>query len=244
LGATVEATDGSVGSAHDFLFDDSGWPVRYLVVDTGTWLPGRQVLVSPQAFREPAWESEPGVGRQVLPVDLDREKVKNSPEIHRDQPVSRQMEQELFEYYAWVPYWGPAGGAYPMPAAIRTPDPETVRRRQEQGDRHLRSAREVEGYRIHAVDGEIGHVEDFIVDAEDWLIRYLVVDTRNWLPGRKVLVSTEWVQGMDWAERSVTVNLQKESVKEAPPFDPTQPVNPTYEKRLYDFYGRPVYWTE
>ncbi|MBK9166200.1 MAG: PRC-barrel domain-containing protein [Bryobacterales bacterium] len=110
------------------------------------------------------------------------------------------------------------------------------------GDPHLRSVREVSGYRIRAADGEIGRVADFIVDTDGWAIRYLVVDTRNWLPGRKVLVAPRWVQSIDWGDRLVHVRLHREDIKNSPEFDPNEPVNREYEARLYDYYGRPRYW--
>jgi len=70
-------------------------------------------------------------------------------------------------------------------------------------DPHLRSTRQVTGYHIHATDGELGHVEDFIVDDENWAVRFLVVDTRNWLPGKKVLLSPQWIERVEWADSSV-----------------------------------------
>lgn len=109
-------------------------------------------------------------------------------------------------------------------------------------DPHLRSAREVIGYHIQAKNGDIGHVEDFIVDDEAWAIRYMVVDTQNWLPGKKVLVAPVWIESIHWAEAKVRVTLTRAKIKKSPEFDPAAPVNREYEDRLYDFYGRPKYW--
>jgi hypothetical protein len=113
----------------------------------------------------------------------------------------------------------------------------------ESADPHLRSAEEVRGYHIQATDHEIGHVEDYIVDDVSWSIRYMVVDTRNWLPGKKVIISPSWIGFVDWCNRSVEVLLTREEVKESPEYDPLTPVNREYEVRLYDFYGRPKYWS-
>jgi hypothetical protein len=107
------------------------------------------------------------------------------------------------------------------------------------GDRHLQSARDVMGYRIAATDGEIGHVDDFIVDDETWALRYMVVDTRNWLPGRKVLVATEWIREVRWTDASAVVDLTREAVRSSPEFDPAAPINREVEVQLYDYYGRP-----
>ena len=230
-GYTIRAADGDIGKVHEFYFDDRGWIIRYLVVDTGTWLPGRRVLLSPSAMGQPDWET------QVLPVGLTKGQVEHSPPIDADKPVSRQMERELHVYFGWRPYWGSA-----TVMAIQTEEEANQEAEQEQTDPHLRSTREVIGYHIRARDGEIGHVEDLIANDEGWGIRYLVVDTHNWLPGRKVLVDPFWSEQVNWAERRVHVDMTCEMVKNSPEFDPSAPVNREYEVRLYDFYGRPKYW--
>jgi hypothetical protein len=127
------------------------------------------------------------------------------------------------------------------------PTKEPVRGREpsadkEKSDPELRSTKEVIGYRIKASDGEIGHVEDFIIDDQDWIIRYMVVDTRNWLPGRKVLVSPQWIEKVSWADSEVRIDLSRKAVEQSPKYDPSTPVNREYEVRMYDYYGRPVYW--
>lgn len=106
----------------------------------------------------------------------------------------------------------------------------------------LRSLHNLVGYRIHATDGPIGHVEDFILRDDDWMIRYLVVDTRNWLSGKCVLISPEGVRDIGWEEREVWVDVPKQTVEDSPPYDPSAPVNREYEMRIYDYCGRPKYW--
>ena len=230
----IEATDGNLGAVYAFYFDDLLWTIRYLVVDTGAWLPGRRVLLSPTVIGEPQWEL------RQLPVNLTQEQVKNSPDMDTDQPVSRQYQITLHSYYAWPAYWTmmPAGvGALAIP-------PELMEEyTSETGDPHLRSTQEVLDYYIHASDGDLGHVDDFIVNDEDWTIRYMVVDTRNWLPGKKVLVATEWITEVNWGESKVYVNLSQEAIKNSPEFDPSEPINRVYEEQLYDYYGRPKYWS-
>jgi uncharacterized protein YrrD len=247
-GYNVQATDGDIGMVHEFYFDDKFWTIRYLVVDTGGWLSGRRVLISPAALDKPNW------GKEMLSVSITKEQVENSPSIDTDKPVSRQHEKELHEYYKWPLYWGidpyaaEAGSiAYARYLAEREEKMKEAAKEQkqeeEEGDSHLRSTREVKGYHIHAKDGEIGHVEDFILDDEGWIIRYIVVDTRNWLPGKKVLVSPEWVERVSWSESEVYVDLLREVIKKSPEFDPSAPINRDYEENLYDYYGRPKYWT-
>lgn len=246
-GLDVKAEDGDAGRVHDLYFDDQQWIVCYLVVDTGSWLSGRRVLVSPLAVETPPWsEGE-------LPVTLTKSQVEHSPDIDLDKPVSRQQIVDLHEYYGWPAYWGgsmmmgtASVGVYPMVIAgveaVEEEMEEEGPSEKYRGDPHLRSARAVEGYDIHAVDGEIGHVEDFFVADEDWAIRYVLVDTRDWLPGRKVLLSPQWIERIDWAEMGVHVGLTRAQIENGPEYDPEAPLSRVYEIRLHEHYGRPGYW--
>ncbi len=239
VGYELEPHDGSIGRCADFLFEDTDWIIRYLVADTRKWLPGRKVLVSPIALREPDWES------RRLPVDLSKEQVKNSPPLSEDEPVSRQFEIDYHAYYGWPYYWVGYGtwGPYAVPQNLRLA--KQIKEEQQgepSGDLHLRSANEVIGYQVSAFDRDIGHVDDMIVDDIEWAIRYVVVDTRNWLPGRHVLISPLWFQEIVWSKREVLTDLAADEIENSPEYDPSTPVNREYERRLYDFYGRPVYW--
>jgi uncharacterized protein YrrD len=240
-GYKIRAIDGEIGQVHEFYFDDLDWIFRYLVVDTGNWLPGRKVLLKPVVLAQPDWET------RSLSVELTKEQVENSPSISADEPVSRQMEVDLHTYYGWTPYWRgglpPFGvGAAAAAEAIAMAAAPMGESDDQEGDQHLRSTREVNGYRIQARDGEIGHVDDLIIEDETWFIRCLVVDTRNWLPGRKVLVAPAWAEQVSWVEREIQVDLSRETIRESPEFDASTPVNRDYEGRLYDYYGRPRYW--
>jgi len=245
-GYTIAATDGDIGHVYDFYFDDESWTICYLVVDTGNWLPGRKVLIAPEALGQPDWQS----GK--FPVMLSKDRIKNSPDIDATGPVSRQQEAELHHFYEWQPYWTPVGlmtPEYPFTTRGRTDIPSKLEEELEMVDQQayessLRSTKEVKGYHIQASDGEIGHVEDFIADDATWIIRYMVVDTRNWLPGKKVLISPQWVDEIEWGQAKVYVELSQEQIKNGPEYDPAAPVNREYETRLYDFYGRPTYWSK
>jgi hypothetical protein len=231
LRSRLAARDGEMGRVRDFLFDDRTWAVRYLVADTGTWLPDRQVLIAPSALGQP----EPDV--DSVHVNLTRDQIKDGPPLALDAPVSAQMEIDLHSYYGWPPYWArpEAHGRDSLGRPAGVDDP-TV------GDSSLRSLQEVKGYDIQATDGAIGHVEDAILEVEDWWLRYMVVDTRNWLPGRKVLISPEWIRSIRWADGNVHVEMTRDRIQASPEYDPALPVNRAYEEKLYDFYGRPRYW--
>ena len=222
IGYRAASTDGQVGKIKDFYFDDAAWAVRYVVLDTGHWLPGRRVLISPQSLGEPDWK------REELPINLSSEKIEASPNVDMEKPVSRQKQSELSVYYDWTPYWGylsPELGSSNVEKAEAAPAAD------HEPDEHLRSVREVCHYRIHASDGEIGHLQDFIVQTEGWVLRYLVVDTRVWLPAKKVLVSPAWIDRVDWPTAEVYVDLQRETIKHGPAFDYHSPVNRDYEER-------------
>jgi hypothetical protein len=236
-GYVVHATDGDIGRVRALLFDDQTWAIRYVVCDLGIWLPGRSVLLAPIAFGQPHHET------RMFPVPLTKEQVKNSPDIDTDKPVSRQQELALYRYYEWPVYWGAVEAVGSTPVPIPPPAMEVAEVLEGQrGDPHLQSTQEVIGYYIRASDGDIGHVEDFIVDNAAWTMRYIVIDTRNWWPGKKVLVAPQWITAVNWGESQVQVDLRREDIKNSPEFDSAAPVNREYEERLYDFYGRPKYW--
>jgi uncharacterized protein YrrD len=234
-GVGIEATDGPIGDIHDIYFDDQEWKVRYYVVDTGKWLPGRKVLIPPHAIRQ---TSPDHIG---LPVDLTREQVRNSPDIDMDRPISRQIELTLYSYYGWAPYWFPL-----QPAGLGVVQGNAVEREQDAkagrsgGDPHLRSAKEVIGYHVTATDGEIGHIDDFLLDDQTANIRYAVVDTRNWLPGRGVLISPRWITEVKWSESKVAVSVTRDAVRNSPEYDPATQIDTAYESRLFGHYGYPL----
>ncbi len=245
-GYRLRAVDKDLGSVDDFYFDDRLWKIRYLVADTGNWLPGRSVLIGQEAL-------EPSDGEEkVFPVKLTSAEIEDGPGIETDLPFSLQKEKELRLFFKWREYWDddvfiqPAGFtpmSVPGGEAIDLSLKEGMKSSaQLNGNPHLRSANEIQGYYIRALDGEIGHVEDFIVDDTSWAIRYLVVDTHNWLPGKKVLVSYQWVNSVDWNKQTVEVAMTRETIEGSPEYDPDKPINREYEVRMYDFYGKPHNW--
>lgn len=247
-GFSIAALDDEIGSVDDFYFEDDSWSIRYVVVDTGPWILGRQVLISPAAIQSLIWDD------QILAVNLTKDQVKNSPGIGVDEPVSRQHEIELHNYYGWPGYWTTPGvptavtGIHtaPIPPATAIPRERLAEGHQavkENGDPHLRSMSEVLNYNIQATDDDIGHVEDFFADADDWRIRYMLVDTRNWLPGRKVLVGTDWIESINWMNSDVHLTVTRGQVEKSPEYDPKAPLTRDYETNLYRHYQIPGYWT-
>lgn len=240
---TVSAMDGDIGSVENFLLDDERWIIRYLVVETSgsRILQGPRVLISPIFFRQAEWSTR----RFHLALTLD--KIKNSPSVDVDKPVSRQHERDYNRYYGVPHYWGYTGlwgmGTYPgVLGSGMWEEAPAEDSDQSSGDAHLRSAREVRGYHIQGSDEVIGHVDDFIIDDETWEVRYLVVDTSNWWFGKKVLVAPHWAIRIGWPEKKVYVDMSRQAIKNGPEWNATAGVNREYEARLYDYHGRPAYW--
>lgn len=246
-GSPIEAEDGAIGHVKTVFFDDQLWGIRYLVVETGTWLSRREVLISPYSVKPPL-----GDGKK-LNVSLTRQQIKDSPDIDTHEPVSRQHEQEYLRYFSYPEYWGGANmwgmAIYPIlpaytPTAEEVSADRTMQQREiESADVHLRSAERVTDYAIRATDKNIGHIKDFIFDEESWAIRYLVIDTRNWWPGgRDVLVATSWITSIDWASNTACVKLTSAQIKSSPEYQDWLPIDRNYEKLLHDGYNLQGYW--
>jgi hypothetical protein len=108
----------------------------------------------------------------------------------------------------------------------------------------LRGAKEVIGYTVEGQDGELGQVADFILDDANWTIRYMVLDTGSILKGKKVLIAPQWIDEIEYKAARISVHLGRENIAESPAYDPEMPINRRQEEVLYDFHGRPYYWTE
>ena len=242
-GFAIGGTDGELGIVDRLYFDDETWAIRYLVVDTGGWLSNRRVLISPYSINRTDWYS------RRLDVSLTKKQIENSPDIDTHRPISRQHEAAYLGYYGYPYYWGGPNlwgpAFYPEGLAIRaTASMEDLgeRIKRESKDSHLRSSDEVTGYHIEATDGELGHVDGFVVDDEAWAIRYIEAATRNWLPGKKVLFSPSWIERVSWKDSKVYVGLSREAIKGAPEYIESTPITREYENQLYFHYGRPPYW--
>jgi sporulation protein YlmC with PRC-barrel domain len=218
FGFSIMAVDGELGKVKDFYFDDESWTIRYIVVQTGSWLLGRKVLISFASVKKINCELSNFL------VDLTCEQVRNSPDIDTEKPVYRQHELELHKHYLLPPYWINAPGIicgidnYPAFEEFETEDDEDDYGSIED-NQHLRSAKQIIGYLIHASDGEIGHVKDFIVDLENGFIAFVLVDTRNLLAGRKIALSTEKILHIEWSDMEIYVNVSRGFIIESPEFD-------------------------
>lgn len=245
-GYTLDSLDGEIGRVQDFYFDEKYWTVRYLVADTGNWLRGRLVLISPSALVA-AIENE-----ECIVVILTKKQIEESPLLSEKDPVSREYESDYQRYYGWGPYWtGPmAWGAYshpyPYPYLGPAPKSEKPKACAEGGcewTAQLRNTLQMSGYQIQATDGEIGHVVDFVIDDITWAIRYLIVDTQSRWQEKKVLVSPQWIDHVSWNESKIFVNLTREAISQSPEYTDNMTLNRHYETKLHNHLGREAYWT-
>ena len=229
-GRKLHASDGEIGHVKDFYFDDQKWVVRYAVVDTGSWLLGRLVLIAPHVF------DNLDQNRAFLLVNLTRQQIENSPPIESHKPVSRQYEEEYYRHYGLPSYWmgeriwGP--NAFPVvsprtfPSPIVSPPPSSLPSEVlpekgnaiNVGDPHLRSTHAVSGYHLQTSEETIGHVTDFIMDDKSWALCHLVVGTGTWFSSKVIAISPSHVDRIHYADSTVFVNLTKETILQAPEY--------------------------
>jgi hypothetical protein len=248
IGFRVAATDIDVGTVRDFYFDDQAWKLRYFVADLDEAFGNRSVLLAPLTL------SQPDMELHIIPAQVSSDKLMNSPDIDMNKPVSRQEEEQIYQYYDWPVYWNPVGGfglgvgdlssipMMEMEADLREQSEETEVAQERGEDPRLRSIDEVTGYHIMARDNSIGEVQDFLIEDNTWRIVYLLVDINGILPGGKVILSPEWVERVSWSQSLIYVDLSADTIKSAPAYNPDQIPDRDYESRLYDYYHRPKYW--
>jgi hypothetical protein len=208
----LEATDGELGRCKDFLFDDQSWVVRYMVADTHKWLPGRKVLISVISLGQPDWD------RHRFPVHLTRQRIKDCPHLDEAAPVSRIEERRWAMHYGYGAYWaGPgAWGAGYYPYELRGGTPPAFEDEEASRNVHIRSTQEITGYQVHAIDGLLGSVEDFVLEDTDWHVSHLLCSVQDRFDPRplgseppRTLIAPGHVASVDWANRMVNVNRMR-----------------------------------
>jgi len=242
LGSSVYAKNTLIGKVEDFYFDDQSWAIRYMIVNTGGWLAGKQVLVSPLGIQ--SGDSD----HRRIELNMSPEQVQHSPSINSEMPVSKQQEAEYYDYFHWPYYWHGAGiwGIAPsIEDALDRPFPIELRSKEiEQPHNHLRDLKEILKYHIRATDRQFGHVNDFMFDDRDWVIRYFVIKSSSWFSTNRTLISTKWIEGIRWEDRVFQVGLHSKKMKGAPQFRPDLPIDRSYENKLHEYYNQPIYWED
>jgi len=219
-GYDLLAEDGLIGQCKDFLIDDKHWTIRYMVADTGNWLRHHKVLISPIVLGEANWVD------QTFVVNLSKEQIETAPPLSEHEPVSRQYEQRWHDHHAHPYYW------------LNPEEGKETDEQKDYGNPNLRSAIEVIGYHTEALDAEIGHIDDFIIDDERWWVRYIVIDIHKWLMDKKFLIAPAWIKKIDHELGLTRLDLYKEDLLNCIPYDPSSPINKKDEELLFDYYGR------
>lgn len=238
-GYKIIGNDGEIGKVKEFYFDDQCWTVRYIIADTGSWLADRYVLISPFALSSLNKEAE------SIGIDLCKKQIEDSPFLANGKHISRQFEIAYHEYYGWPMYCTDPSKHGINHLIITNHKPlkipiQDVKFR----NHHLRNSRDVGGCHIQAIDGEIGHIVDFIIDNKTWTIRYLIINTHNWWAGKSVLVFPQWIDRVSLKELKVFINLSRESIKQSPEYSVESLITKDYEVQLHRYYNRNVYWPE
>jgi hypothetical protein len=212
-GKKLTALDGDIGHVMDFYFDDEAWAIRYVVVDTGSWLTGRLVLLSPHAFTKLDQSEE------TLQVKLRKQQIQDSPSIASHETVSQQFEEQYYRSYGWPVYWqgGQMWGMSGDPLVL-APQPQDIAVRQAlepRADRHLQSTKTIDGYHVQAVDGAVGRLISIHVNARSWAIQEFVVETGHWYSGRQILIAPSKISRISYLEKKVFLRLTKEEIQHA-----------------------------
>ena len=236
MGYVLKVEGGELGRCKDFLVDDRDWTVRYVVADTGIWLPGRKVLLPPGTVQDPDFS-----GRR-LPVKLTREQILASPPLEEHSALSRQYENRWCEYYRISPYWQEEDKIRVAEIPTAGPGAKTPPEMKDKNKAPVFSVSALTGATVVASDGDIGHLADVLVDLKTWKVRYAIVDTRNWLPGKQVCVSITCVDWADPVKHRIGLALSREKIKNSPEYNPLVPVTEEYQVVLHDYYGWPKYW--
>ncbi|MBM3933445.1 MAG: PRC-barrel domain containing protein [SAR202 cluster bacterium] len=238
----IIGADDEIGKLKDFLFEAETWKIRYLVAEPGSWLSNDEVQLATTAIDKPDWDTK------TFHAALTRDLVRSAPNIDFEKPVSVEMERSLHTHYNWPLYYSHGGG---IPSAARDPmattedivatEPTTF---PTGATYQLHSAMKTIGFAAKAREGDIGSIDDIIIDDELWQIRYLVVETAAWVSGKNILVWPEWADRVGWQDEAVFLDMYQEHVRNSPEYDPDAPVNREYEERLYDFHGKRRYWKD
>ncbi|ADO78022.1 PRC-barrel domain-containing protein [Halanaerobium praevalens] len=251
-GFTVQGKKEKLGEIDDFYFDQDHLVLRYLVLDTGSWLKHETNLISTHSVLEINFD------QKMVKVDIEKSQLEDSPSLAKNKPISQLEEKRIVEYFDWPGYWSEhhASDSEFIHAGlqqrkklldIKALDAEKAAEKNAAAEKqsNLRSLEEVTGYKIHAQDEKFGHLEDIFVDEENWLIRYFLIDTKDHIPGKSVLIAPEWIDSISWQGAEIFVDKDKKEIENAPEYE--QPadqklISRGYEDLLYDHYNHHKYW--
>ena len=220
--------------------------MRYIVAKHGLFVLGKRVLISPMSVTGTIR------GGQAISVGLTRKQIRNAPSADLAQPISRKQEAMYLSYYRVPFYWGGAGlwgGALtPLEAGALSTTTATDGASHPEADpesddeSHLRSTREVVGYRVREPGEEVGTVTDFLIEDTTWAVRYLCIETAEDIGGGTLFISPHWVQEISWLERRVSIEILRAQLARVPKVGVGGVLSRDDEERLHEFFGKARYW--
>lgn len=238
----VKGSSEHIGKLHDIYLDDETWKIKWFVVETGNWFSSNKILLD----SEKIIKVSPQEG--TFHVSLTQKDVEEAPSANEHLPVGDQHRNE-YSYIAashnTLLFPGYAGLMMPT-TLIERPEQAVGAEKnleelaRQQADRHLRSASEIEGYTIHAADGNLGPLSDLVINAETWTIELLALDTSKWLPGRTVVISPRSIDRISWEDRELVVMMEKETIEQSPELHSLKSIETSYLSKLNDYYRFPM----
>lgn len=253
------SVDGKAGRINDTLFDRKDWSLKY-IVDKSSKLLSREIAVSYEAIAEINWQA-----RKVY-LRYSQEQIRQSPSVKakkslNDPPKAFRRQPVQVFHYDWVmnreetynnEFTGTqeeAGSAVISDSGDYTNHSGTggaryVVQDEEYGTPVLQSTDKAIGLKISTKTGDLGVVEDFIVDDSNWLIQFMIIATQKNLRGKRILVAPEAISWINWKQKHITVDLDKEKLAGCPNFNLLFPLVNDSKKMLYEQYECLQFWKE
>jgi hypothetical protein len=205
----LQAEDGRAGTIKDVLFDDGRWTVRHFVVESGGLLSKHKVIL------DPAEALEPDHDEKVLPVRLTKDEIKRHPIPESDPPLTTKHKASGPDAMRSAGA-GSMIGAGPAEMMMNSSGP-AYESSYLDPDPHLRSASDVQSFKLHTGNAEVGKVTDFVIDSENWSVPYAVVELAD--DGRQVMLPTDQISKIGYPDRVLTTEMMPETLREAQPFE-------------------------
>jgi len=244
-GFSIQAQDGEIGKVSDFYFDDQEWVVRHLIDKTGFGLLGRQTLITPDVIEMINLDA------RKLTVSLIREQIENGPTRSQEKPLARDVAKQKAAGQSADRYVsGASAGDETIYAVAPAVQPKVIPIKREMAqdvtsdEPNLHSSNDVIGYRISTNNGLIGQIVDLFIDDETWAIQYLVISSKKELDNKRILIAPESIDWISWKQKSVSVSLEKEKIKDCPNFNLTMPVLNDQRDLMYEQFECVHLWDQ
>jgi hypothetical protein len=211
----VHASDGMIGIIRDLYFDTQDLILKFMVIDTQSWLENREILISPESVKRFNWD------RNKFDLGLLKRRIEQSRVISIDEPAGPGGRKQSREYYFLSTYWDSerAGGNLA----------------------HLLKDSELKRFDICLSDGRIGGTAGIIIEESTWKVEFIIVDADSMEAGKLVPLPAGWINRIDPKEGIIHVDLNKEDILNAPTFPAEELEDESNEKALYNYYSRHLY---